>query len=273
MREGSGGRGQLQTAQARVPTAQTSTLGLCPRGTQMVPAASPPCGFVHAHPASHSPGGSGSWPLSSSWAWPATFPCGPWPVDALPPSLPAGSLGVVLCALGSTSFPLMRTQTSAQATLSSRASSEPISSAVSSDRPASGSPQCLGVRTSAFAFRRHTVHPVRGRSDSTWVRMLRREALSLRVVLLAHSQWPGSLVLSLPRDPRGRPPCTAHPGSQREGGAGDRGRNIPRFRPGGGALAGAVSPAAPAGGALSQMLRLHEVLATHPTHPATLLPP
>lgn len=240
----------------------------------MVPAASPPCGFVHAHPASHSPGGSGSWPLSSSWAWPATFPCGPWPVDALPPSLPAGPLGVVLCASGSTSLPLMRTQTSAQATLSSGASSEPISSAVSSDRPASGSPQCLGVRTSAFAFRRHTVHPVRGRSDSTWVRMLRREALSLRVVLLAHSQWPGSLVLSLPRDPRGRPPCTAHPGSQREGGAGDRGReHPPPSRPGGGALAGAVSPAAPAGRALSQMLRLHEVLATHPTHPATLLPP
>lgn len=243
----------------------------------MAPAASPPCGFVHAHPASHSPGGSGSWPLSSSWAWPATFPCGPWPVDALPPSLPAGPLGVVLCASGSTSLPLMRTQTSAQATLSSGASSEPISSAVSSDCPASGSPQCLGVRTSAFVFRRHTVHPVRGRSDSTWVRMLRREALSLRVVLLAHSQWPGSVALSLPRDPRGQPPPHTHTQptlapSEREG-LGTEAGNIPRFRPGGGALAGAVSPAAPAGGALSQMLRLHEVLATHPTHPATLLPP
>lgn len=214
----------------------------------MVPAASPPCGFVHAHPASHSPGGSGSWPLSSSWAWPATFPCGPWPVDALPPSLPAGSLGVVLCALGSTSLPLMRMQTSAQATLSSRASSEPISSAVSSDRPASGSPQCLGVRTSAFAFRRHTVHPVRGRSDSTWVRMLRREALSLRVVLLAHSQWPGSVALSLPRDPRGRPPCTAHPGSQREGGAGDRGGEHPPLPSWGRGSGGRSVPCGPSWG-------------------------
>lgn len=60
--------------------------------------------------------------------------------------------------------------------------------------------------------------------------------------------------------------------SEREG-LGTEAGNIPRFRPGGGALAGAVSPAAPAGGALSQMLRLQEVLATHPTHPATLLPP
>lgn len=107
--------------------------------------------------------------------------------------------------------------------------------------------------------------------------MLRREALSLRVVLLAHSQWPGSVALSLPRDPRGQPPPhtytqpTLAP-SEREG-LGTEAGNIPRFRPGGGALAGAVSPAAPAGGALSQMLRLHEVLATHPTHPATLLPP
>lgn len=39
-----------------------------------VPGASPPRALAPAHPASHSRGG-GSWPLSSSWAWPAT---GPW---------------------------------------------------------------------------------------------------------------------------------------------------------------------------------------------------
>lgn len=80
-----------------------------------------------------------------------------------------------------------------------------------------------------------------------------------------------------PTTPGANPPPHTHTQptlapSEREG-LGTEAGNIPRFRPGGGALAGAVSPAAPAGRALSQMLRLHEVLATHLTHPATLLPP